>query len=54
LVTSKTRALTRNIEGIQIEFVPASVYCYTVGFNLIHGKKLQPVAEPSEIEAPTH
>jgi uncharacterized protein len=54
LVTSKTKALDCKIEGIQIEFVPASVYCYTVGFNLIHGKKVQPILAPSEIKTPTH
>ena len=54
LVTSKTEAIICNVEGIQVEFVPASVYCYMVGFNLIHGKKLQPTAEPSEIKVPTH
>ena len=35
LVTSRTRSLSCDIEGIKIRFVPASVYCYTVGFNAI-------------------
>jgi hypothetical protein len=39
IVTSKTRSDTREIEGVRLEFVPASIYCYTVGYNLIQGKK---------------
>lgn len=41
LVTSKTRTLTRQAENVSIEFLPASVYCYTVGYNIIHSKNLQ-------------
>jgi uncharacterized protein len=36
LVTSKTRTLTCAVHGIAVQFVPASSYCYTVGFNAIH------------------
>jgi hypothetical protein len=25
--------------GLGISFLPASIYCYTVGYNLIHGRK---------------
>lgn len=46
LVTSKTRTLTRNIKGVQLEFVPASVYCYMVGYNLIQGRKALPALAP--------
>jgi predicted AAA+ superfamily ATPase len=40
LVTSKTKALTCNVDDVTIEFVPTSLYCYTVGFNVIHSKQL--------------
>ncbi len=40
-VTSKTKRAQREVDSIHIEFVPASVYCYTVGYNLIQGKKLR-------------
>lgn len=42
LVTSKTRTLVREVDGVRIEFVPASIYCYTVGYNIIQGKKALP------------
>ena len=50
LVTSKTKTLSRKVGGIQIEFIPAGIYCYTVGYNLIHSRKVLPTAEPQEIE----
>jgi len=34
-VTSKTQAGIRTIDGIEVRFVPASIYCYTVGRNVI-------------------
>jgi hypothetical protein len=53
LVTSKTRRLSRQVGGVQIDFVPASVYCFTVGYNLIHSKKVPPAAEAAKIDAPS-
>jgi uncharacterized protein len=41
LVTSKTKALTCRVDDVTIEFVPTSVYCYTVGFNVIHARRLR-------------
>jgi len=38
-VTSRTRSLGSESQGVRINFVPASIYCYTVGFNIIHGKE---------------
>jgi len=38
LVTSKTKSSTCEVEGVTIEFVPASSYCFTVGFNAIHNQ----------------
>ena len=40
VVTSRTRALICEADGVTIEFVPASLYCYTVGYNLIHFRKV--------------
>jgi hypothetical protein len=48
LVTSRTKTLTCNADGIKIRFLPASVYCYEVGYNLIHGKGPSPKTEPPE------
>jgi predicted AAA+ superfamily ATPase len=38
IVTSKTRTQLLDEQGIHLEFLPTSLYCYTVGFNLVHGK----------------
>lgn len=37
-VTTKTKFGNKNINDINIDFLPASVYCYTVGRNLIKSK----------------
>jgi hypothetical protein len=52
LVTSRTKTLTCNVGGIKIPFVPASVYCYEVGYNVIHSKRPLPTAEPTKTNAP--
>lgn len=36
-VTSRSLSAQRTVEGIEIEFEPASLYCYKVGRNLIRG-----------------
>jgi len=41
LVTSRTRTLNCQEENINFEFLPASVYCYTVGYNIIHSRNLE-------------
>jgi uncharacterized protein len=38
LVTSRTKTATCTINGVTIRFAPASTYCYSVGFNIIHHK----------------
>jgi hypothetical protein len=50
LVTSKTKTMTCKVDDIAIRFVPASVYCYTVGYNLIRGRKNLTVSEQLEID----
>ncbi len=41
LVTSRTKTLICQEQDIRIEFLPASVYCYSVGYNIIHSKDLE-------------
>lgn len=36
LVTSRTKTMSCQIDDIQIPFLPAALYCYTVGYNIIH------------------
>ena len=40
-VTTKTINDTRLIKGINIRFVPASIYCYILGRNIVHGKLMR-------------
>ncbi len=37
-VTTLTKLGEKTINNVDISFVPASLYCYTVGYNLIKGK----------------
>jgi hypothetical protein len=39
LVTSKTGIVKKELPDIELEFIPTSLYCYTVGYNIFHGKK---------------
>jgi predicted AAA+ superfamily ATPase len=41
LVTSKTRTAVRSVDGVTLMFRPASLYCYSVGYNIIKGKKIK-------------
>ncbi|HVJ04671.1 MAG TPA: ATP-binding protein [Candidatus Saccharimonadales bacterium] len=41
MVTSKTTTSTLQEHGVVIEFEPASLYCYTVGHNLITTKRVR-------------
>jgi predicted AAA+ superfamily ATPase len=43
-VTSKTRSMSCETNSVKVHFVPASVYCYTVAFNIIHSKQIQNTA----------
>lgn len=40
IVTSKKEKAFKVIDDVNFEFVPASEYCYTVGYNLVMGKKV--------------
>jgi uncharacterized protein len=44
VVTSKTTALVCRIDEVAIEFIPTSLYCYSVGFNVINSKRLHETA----------
>lgn len=53
LVTSKTKAMGREINGVRITFVPASMYCYTVGRNIIRrGPRAATVSEQLAMDLP--
>ncbi len=41
VVTSRTKVHECTTGGITMHFTPASVYCYTVGYNVIHYRQLQ-------------
>jgi predicted AAA+ superfamily ATPase len=45
LVTSRTKTGSHVIDGILVSFVPASLYCYTVGYNIVHYKDAFPPPE---------
>ena len=51
LVTSKTRTATCNIKGITLNFIPASLYCYTVGYNIIRYKTVM-MNQPGAVLSP--
>lgn len=38
IVTSRTMWANRNVGGVAIEFLPTAVYCFTLGYNIIHSK----------------
>lgn len=38
LVTSRTRTASCREQNIEVSFLPASIYCYSVGHNIIHSK----------------
>lgn len=39
LITSRTRILDCEVDGVHMFMLPASIYCYTVGYNVVYGKK---------------
>lgn len=53
LVTSKTLTHTCEVSGIVLRFIPASIYCYTVGYNLIR-RKNNPVNVEELVVVPRH
>lgn len=37
-VTTRTRRATRTLEGVEVDFVPASIYCYFLGREILRTK----------------
>lgn len=50
LVTSKTKTMTCKVDDIALRFLPASIYCYTVGYNIIHGRKGVKLSQQLQVE----
>jgi len=40
LITTRTKTKTCEVDGIDMEFLPASVYCCLVGYNIVQGRKM--------------
>lgn len=38
MVTTKTKQSSKTVEGRHVNFVPAGLYCYLLGFNIIKGR----------------
>jgi predicted AAA+ superfamily ATPase len=38
-ITTRSRSHMQVVEGIRMTFVPASLYCYTVGYNVVRGRQ---------------
>jgi len=38
---SRTLTMSCEVNGVKIHFLPASAYCYTIGFNVINTKERQ-------------
>jgi uncharacterized protein len=49
-VTSRTLSTNQTIENITIKFVPASLYCYRVGRNLIKGRALTSMESRCDVQ----
>lgn len=55
LVTSQTKVVSCEVRGIKLTFIPASIYCYTVGFNIVNNLTQGSIAlplEPTRSDAP--
>jgi predicted AAA+ superfamily ATPase len=39
VVTTRSRTGISTIDNVTIEFIPTSLYCYTVGHNIVKGKQ---------------
>ena len=52
-VTSRTKSSVKEVNGITIEFCPASLYCFLLGYNLIRGQiALSRLTKDESIAAP--
>jgi predicted AAA+ superfamily ATPase len=49
MVTTKTRKGTKAVESVSCDFIPSSLYCYMLGFNIVRGQHiLEGLVEPSK------
>lgn len=39
VVTTKSKQSSRTVKGVTIVFIPAALYCYHLGYNIIRGKR---------------
>jgi uncharacterized protein len=37
-VTTRTKQSTKKMFGVELDFIPASIYCYLLGYNIVKGK----------------
>lgn len=52
MVTTKTTKGAKAIESVSYDFIPSSLYCYMLGFNIVKGRHiLEGLAEPSQLPA---
>ncbi|MBI4962858.1 MAG: ATP-binding protein [Desulfomonile tiedjei] len=49
-ITSRSVSAIQVVENIRMEFIPASLYCYSVGRNLIKGRGITSVGDECAIE----
>ena len=52
LITSKSRSAVVRTPKVTMKFLPVSLYCYTVGYNLIRGKQRLLAKLGADLESP--
>ncbi|MDE2223298.1 MAG: AAA family ATPase, partial [Candidatus Omnitrophica bacterium] len=53
MVTTKTIKIIKNIQNVDLFFQPASLYCYMLGYNVIHGRSsLEGLLKDGKAEQP--
>jgi len=54
VVTSKSRFERKKIAGVEVTFIPASLYCFTIGFNIVNSREMSMKIETAKppAEAP--
>jgi hypothetical protein len=39
VVTTRSTQDTRTIDGTRVDFIPASLYCFMIGYDAVHGRR---------------
>ena len=52
LMTTRTVSSSRIVDGIRVAFVPASLYCYTLGHNIVRGRAQSSMGRPDLDDEP--